>query len=740
MTNHNNVTGWMKLLGFAWCWLAIAVMQLNAQGAEQFSPPKNLGDPAKLGLGVQRTMTLLATSTPQHHNTVRILFYGQSITEQAWWHQVADDLKRRFPNANLIIENRALGGFSSQLLVKTAETDLYSFYPDLMIFHVYGSHTDYEDIIRRARERTTTEVLIQTDHVTKDEDLNEETDPAKLHPDGKIWNSFMNYLWLPTVAQKYGAGILDQRNLWKQYLRDYNVHASQLLQDGVHPNAYGSYLIAQFTNAYLVKRNDAAIDPVNCDTVHTLAVGKDVKWQDGKLSLPFDGNRADIIAKEGAAAPATIRIDGQQPSGIPELYGFARALATPGGKWPVILKMSWEKPLQLEDWTMHVTKDPATEKLFTFTVSGSKTGPDGAGRSDQRFVSNSGRIVIDPADWDVEYALALPGIKPVPAQFDVHWKVVPYFVDQFVAPANQDKTIDNIVTIAQGLPIGHHTLEISGTPNTPIAAIRIYKPPVQTGRDAPRSASAAATVGATATADIVAAATSNNPAKNVTAIRILPLGDSITQGGRADRPTELTYRYPLYYKLKDAGYNVDFIGSMNKGLAGDFVWPARNGVPFDLDHEGHYGWKTAQARDHLREWMQTYPAPPDIVLIHLGTNDQGEKDFGQAIIQPLKDMIGMLREKNPHVVVLVGHLNFNGGAALQIRPLVEQMAKDLSTVQSPVVTVHHYQGWHEKPDEAGSDTFDWAHPNPQGQQKMAEKWFAAMQPYLDRLKAERAAR
>ncbi|MBV9468564.1 MAG: hypothetical protein JOZ57_04915, partial [Abitibacteriaceae bacterium] len=365
---------------------------------------------------------------------------------------------------------------------------------------------------------------------TKDEDLNEETDPAKLHPDGKIWNSFMNYLWLPTVAQKYGAGILDQRNLWKQYLRDYNVHASQLLQDGVHPNAYGSYLIAQFTNAYLVKRNDAAIDPVNCDTVHTLAVGKDVKWQDGKLSLPFDGNRADIIAKEGAAAPATIRIDGQQPSGIPELYGFARALATPGGKWPVILKMSWEKPLQLEDWTMHVTKDPATEKLFTFTVSGSKTGPDGAGRSDQRFVSNSGRIVIDPADWDVEYALALPGIKPVPAQFDVHWKVVPYFVDQFVAPANQDKTIDNIVTIAQGLPIGHHTLEISGTPNTPIAAIRIYKPPVQTGRDAPRSASAAATVGATATADIVAAATSNNPAKNVTAIRILPFGDSITQG------------------------------------------------------------------------------------------------------------------------------------------------------------------------------------------------------------------
>lgn len=100
-----------------------------------YPTPKNLGDPAKLGLGIQRTMTLLATSTPEHRNTVRILFYGQSITEQNWWQNVAADLKQRFPNANLQIENRALGGFASQLLVNTAETDLYPFYPDLMIFH-----------------------------------------------------------------------------------------------------------------------------------------------------------------------------------------------------------------------------------------------------------------------------------------------------------------------------------------------------------------------------------------------------------------------------------------------------------------------------------------------------------------------------------------------------------------------------------------------------------------------------
>lgn len=456
---------------------------LHAQEAAPFPKPKNLGDPAQLGLGIQRTMTLLASSTPERRNTVKILFYGQSITEGGWWKIVTDDLRRRFPNANLVIENRALGGFSSQRLVKTAETDLYSFYPDLMIFHVYGAHNNYEDIIRSARQRTTTEILIQTDHVTKDEDLNEEADPAKIRLDGKMWNSFMNYSHLPAVARKYGCALLEQRDLWKQYLRDYNLHAPQLLKDGVHPNDWGNYVMAEFVKAYLVPRDDKPLDPMNCDTVKTLVMGKDILWQAGKLTIPFEGNRVDIIAKsDGAnnepARPATLLLDGKQPSQIPELFGFTRVLSKPGGKWPVILKMSSEKPLQLEEWTMQVAKDPANDKLFTFTLQGSKTGPDGNGRSDQRFVSNSGRIVIDPADWDVEYALALPGIKPVPDKFEVQWKVVPYFVDEFALPATQDKTVESAVTVAQGLSNSKHTLEISGSPITPIGAIRIYRPPV----------------------------------------------------------------------------------------------------------------------------------------------------------------------------------------------------------------------------------------------------------------------
>jgi hypothetical protein len=65
------------------------------------------------------------------------------------------------------------------------------------------------------------------------------------------------------------------------------------------------------------------------------------------------------------------------------------------------------------------------------------------------------------------------------------------------------------------------------------------------------------------------------------------------------------------------------------------------------------------------------------------------------------------------------------------------MAKEISTEESPVLTVHHYQGWKENPQMEGTDTFDWAHPNPQGQAKMANKWFEAMKSYLEKLKARK---
>lgn len=147
--------------------LSCLVLESSEAQENHFPPVAPVKDNASFGAHLQRTMTLLATSTPEKHNKVRILFYGQSITEQEWSKTVADDLRRRFPNADLEIENRALGGFAAQILVRVAEHDVIPFYPDLVIFHVYGANDPYEEIIRTIRTRTTAEVLMQRDHVTK---------------------------------------------------------------------------------------------------------------------------------------------------------------------------------------------------------------------------------------------------------------------------------------------------------------------------------------------------------------------------------------------------------------------------------------------------------------------------------------------------------------------------------------------------------------------------------------------
>src|SRR5258708_4756409 len=147
--------------------LIAALLLTCAQDKKPFPPLPPVADDPSFGAGVQRTMSLLAESTPQKRNKVRVLFYGQSITEQDWWRQVAEDLRRRFPNADLVIENKAVGGFASQLLSRLAEHDIPAFYPDLAIFHVYGAHDKYEEILKLIRTRTTAEILMQRDHVTK---------------------------------------------------------------------------------------------------------------------------------------------------------------------------------------------------------------------------------------------------------------------------------------------------------------------------------------------------------------------------------------------------------------------------------------------------------------------------------------------------------------------------------------------------------------------------------------------
>ncbi len=304
----------------------------------------------------------------------------------------------------------------------------------------------------------------------------------------------MNHNWLPSLAKKYGAELCDQRALWKAYLAEHKLEPKALLRDSVHLNAHGEWFMAECVQAYF--RYDPKLGAAPADAwVKTYEVGEDVRWAEGKLRLEFEGCRVEVICKSGAAAPAAVQIDGRKPSEFAELYGFTRAVTKPEGKWlvkwPVIAPIGSQESLLVEDWSLAVAKDAGSDKLFTFMLTGSKTGADGAGRSDARFVSKSGRIVIETNDWNVTYATSLAGIKPVPDKFDVKWKVEPHFTDEFTSPGVKDPALETTVTLAQGLPNTKHTLEISGGETTPLAAIRVYRPALVARSNAVREGKAA---------------------------------------------------------------------------------------------------------------------------------------------------------------------------------------------------------------------------------------------------------
>ncbi len=467
-----------------------------------FPEPAQSYNPDLLGRGLERSLALLSQGADLDGPPVRILFYGQSITEQDWWRGVAEDIRQVFPDTPVQIENRALAGFSSQRLVKTAKTDLYPFYPDLVIFHVYGAHNDYEEIIRQTRKQTTADILIQTDHITADDQLDEIDDPELLRvPDGKIWNSFMNYGHIPAVAARYGCGIVDQRNLWKAYLREHNLPATKLLRDSVHLNEHGCFVMRRLVSAAILmpamnanSTTASSFDPMNNGEVRTLLAEKDFLRSSDVIEVPFDGNRVDVKLKsvdQGAKMPIEVKIDGSLPGLLHGAMVFTRGTTQPGGKWPAISDIGSHSPLVEERWTLTATLLSVTEPagspsnqpnkpaagtkktsdspVWSFKLAGSQTGDDGEGRSDVPFISRSGRVVIDPSDWDVSYAMSLAQQPDTPKQFVFEWD------SKSQCKHSLEKNQSGWVTIAQGIDDQSHTLKLSGGIDR-IEAIRVYSP------------------------------------------------------------------------------------------------------------------------------------------------------------------------------------------------------------------------------------------------------------------------
>lgn len=201
--------------------------------------------------------------------------------------------------------------------------------------------------------------------------------------------------------------------------------------------------------------------------------------------------------------------------------------------------------------------------------------------------------------------------------------------------------------------------------------------------------------------------------------RIMPLGDSLTQG-TAEYPG---YRVILWRQLREQGLQVDFVGS-----ARNYFMRRWGPWGFDGDHEGHWGWSAAQLRHHLGPWARR--ARPDIVLLHAGVNDLFGGRTPEAIVADLETIVHYLRRTNPRVAVLVAQLpatldDQSGPHVVELNQRIAELGLRLNTEASPVVVVDQFSGF-----DPQTDTYDGLHPNARGAEKMAARWMAALGPVL----------
>jgi len=210
-------------------------------------------------------------------------------------------------------------------------------------------------------------------------------------------------------------------------------------------------------------------------------------------------------------------------------------------------------------------------------------------------------------------------------------------------------------------------------------------------------------------------------------IKILPLGDSITCASKY----KVSYRYPLWKHLVDAGKQVEFIGTQaEKGNGGRVTWETYKNSVFPPANEGHSGWRADQILNGLENkkekglstWLSGYQ--PDIALIHLGTNDMYQKQTPESTRDEIEQIIVKLRANNPAVkIVLAQVIPMRTDASIpRLNQLLAQLAQKLNQPNSPVMVVDMYSGFNLNTDMQK----DKIHPNANGEKKMAERWFNAL--------------
>ncbi|MEU7977149.1 FG-GAP-like repeat-containing protein [Micromonospora sp. NPDC049081] len=192
-------------------------------------------------------------------------------------------------------------------------------------------------------------------------------------------------------------------------------------------------------------------------------------------------------------------------------------------------------------------------------------------------------------------------------------------------------------------------------------------------------------------------------------LRVLPLGDSITFGVGGS-PEGTGYRARLWEQLVDEPGPLDFVGSQDSGQ-----------LP-DTDHEGHPGWRIEQIDSLVTDCtMRRYR--PNVVTLHIGTNDARRSDSGSPSDR-LRSLIQKIVRIAPETTVLVATLVPSLDPAVNAR--VQQYNAQIPGIVNGLRATGQPVRLVSMSAVTTADMSDPLHPNNTGYRKMADAFDRAV--------------
>jgi hypothetical protein len=215
--------------------------------------------------------------------------------------------------------------------------------------------------------------------------------------------------------------------------------------------------------------------------------------------------------------------------------------------------------------------------------------------------------------------------------------------------------------------------------------------------------------------------------------KVLPLGDSITYG--VNDEGNGGYRGPLFAAAIAAGQQLTFTGSLSNGPT------TVSGQTFPKKNEGHSGWGISEVTPYSggnAGIATVIPSPafssssggtPDIILLHIGTNDEGSFPASQ-MTSDLSGLLDKIITNAPSALVVVAQIIPLGYGTNDVIKAYNQaipgLVQQRAAAGKHIVLVDMYTGFTPS-SMLGSDNI---HPNSTGYKFMADRWYSIIGPLL----------